>query len=100
MQTAEDLIPQEICCSQYNIEVSFIRQLNEYGLIDIITKERESFIHSNQLNELERFIRLHYDLDINMEGLDAIAHLLTKVKGLQDEISSLRTRLQIFSAGE
>lgn len=100
MQTTEDLIPQETCCTQYNIEVSFIQQLSEYGLIDIVTVEEKSFIHSNQLNELEKFIRLHYDLDINMEGIDAITHLLTKVRSLQNEIFSLKTRLHVFSAGE
>lgn len=100
MQTAEELIPQETCCAQYNIEVSFIQQLSEYGLIDIITVEEKSFIQSNQLNELERFIRLYFDLDINMEGIDAIAHLLTKVKSLQSEIVNLKTRLQIFSIGD
>lgn len=100
MQTTEDLIPQDICCTQYNIEVSFIQQLNEYGLIDIVSVEQQSFIHSNQLNELEKFIRLHYDLDINMEGIDAIAHLLARVKSLQNEITGLKSRLQVFSIGE
>ncbi|MCC6287530.1 MAG: chaperone modulator CbpM [Chitinophagaceae bacterium] len=98
MHTSKELIPQEACCTQYNIEVSFIRQLSEYGLIDIVTVEEKSFIHGDQLNELEKFIRLHYDLDINMEGIDAIAHLLTKVRNLQSEVSHLKTRLQIFNA--
>ena len=100
MQITEDLIPQEICCIQYDIEVSFIQQLGEYGLIDIITVEEKPFIHSNQLGELEKFIRMHYDLDINMEGIDAIAHLLAKVKNLQSEIISLKNRLQVFAIGE
>lgn len=97
MHTTDDLIPQEACCTQYNIEVSFIRELNDFGLINIITVEKQSFIHSNQLNDLEKFIRLRYDLDINMEGIDAIAHLLTRVKLLQSEITGLKSRLQIFS---
>ena len=100
MQTTEDLIPQETCCTEYNIEVSFIQQLSEYGLIDIITVEEKSFVHSNQLNQLESLIRLHYDLDINMEGMDAIAHLLTKLKTLQSEVISLKSKLQVFSIGE
>lgn len=100
MHTSDELIPQEVCCTQYNIEVSFIQQLGEYGLIDIITVEERSFIHTDQLNELEKFIRLHYDLDINMEGLDAIGHLLDKVRSLQNEIAGLKTRLQVFSIGD
>lgn len=100
MHTTEDLIPQEACCTQYNIAVSFIQQLNEYGLIDIVTVEEKAFLHSGQLNDLEKFIRLHYDLDINMEGIDAIAHLLTKLRSLQGEITNLKARLQVFSIDE
>ncbi|MFT3749164.1 MAG: chaperone modulator CbpM [Agriterribacter sp.] len=97
MHTTEDLIPQEACCTQYNIEVSFLQQLHEYGLIDIVTVQEKAFLHSEQLNDLEKFIRMHYDLAINMEGIDAIAHLLTRVRSLQGEITNLKARLQVFS---
>jgi len=39
---------------------------------------------------------LHVDLDINIEGLDAISHLLQKVNALQNELVALRNRLQIY----
>jgi hypothetical protein len=96
MQTTHELIPQEECCMQYNIEVTFIQTLNEYGLIETITIEEKPFIPVSQLHELEKFIRLHYDLDINMEGIDVIAHLLSKVKNLQNEIGYLKNRLQVY----
>jgi len=98
MQTTNDLITQEECCTQYNIEISFIQALNEFGLIEIIIVEEKPFIPVTQLTELEKFIRLHYDLNINMEGIDVIANLLAKVKSLQKEIGYLKNRLQVHNA--
>lgn len=100
MQTTHELIAQEECCLQYNIEVTFIQTLNEYGLIEMITIEEKPFIPVSQLHELEKFIRLHYDLDINMEGIDVIANLLSKVKKLQNEIGDLKNRLQVYGSAD
>ena len=95
MPDMEELITPEECCSHYNVELTFIQSLNEYGLIEILSVEEKQFIHNTQLYDLERFIRLHYELGINMEGIDAIAHLLQKVKNIQEEIADLKGRLQV-----
>lgn len=42
---------------------------------------------------LEKYIHLHYDLDINLEGLDAVAHLLNQIQVLQVEVRQLRNEL-------
>jgi hypothetical protein len=39
-------------------------------------------------------MRLHYDLDINLEGIEAITSLLNRVKSMQEEIRELRNRLE------
>lgn len=95
MPNREELITTEECCSHYEIELTFIQSLNEYGLIEILSVEEKQFIHNTQLHELEKFIRLHYELGINMEGIDAIAHLLQKMKNLQEEIADLKNKLQV-----
>ena len=41
-------------------------------------------------------IRLHYDLNINLEGLDAVYNLLKRVENLQSEITSLHNKLRIY----
>jgi len=97
MPTNNDLIAKEEYCMHNNIEVAFIDRLYEYGLIEIRSVERKQFIQLDQLQELERFTRLHYDLDINMEGIDAIANLLQKVKAMQEEIRALKSRLHIYT---
>ncbi|HMQ44948.1 MAG TPA: chaperone modulator CbpM [Mariniflexile sp.] len=40
--------------------------------------------------------RLHFELDINLEGLDAIHHLLKQVETLQQDIVTLHNKLQRY----
>lgn len=95
MQNNELILAEEFC-TLYKIQLSFINNLNQFGLIDITSVEERSYIPHSQLQKLEQIIRLHDDLDINLEGIDAIAHLLDRVKSLQSEIAALRNRLSIY----
>ncbi|MFD2921297.1 chaperone modulator CbpM [Terrimonas rubra] len=92
MQTANNITIQE-CCTHYRVETSFVYSLQEYGLIEIIHNGEEQYIHYEQLALLEKYMHLHYDLDINFEGLDAIAHLLRHIENLQTEVKTLRNEL-------
>ena len=95
MQT-NDLIPAQQICAYYDTELSFITYLHQFGLIELTSVEETAYIPQTQLGKLEQLVRLHYDLDINLEGIDAIAHLLERVKGLQAEITSLKNRLSLY----
>ncbi len=93
---SNELIPAEEFCTYYKIQLSFINNLSQFGLIDITSVEERSYIPQSQLQKLEQIIRLHHDLDINLEGIDAITHLLDRVKSLQSEITVLRNRLSLY----
>ncbi len=95
MQTG-DLIPASEFCAQYKAELSFITYLRDFGLIEITSVEENYYIPYTQLGKLEQLARLHYDLDINLEGIDAITNLLERVKGLQFEITNLKNKLSIY----
>lgn len=84
-------------CIKYEIEPSFIDSLEESGIIILTNIEQERFVHIEQLPEIERYIHFHYDLQINMEGIDAIRHLLDKVSTLQQEIQQLKRQLAVSS---
>ena len=71
-----DLIIINDYCTHCNIEPDFILMLGEDGLIDIEVIDDTSYFPASQLNELERYTHLYYDLSINIEGIDAIRHLL------------------------
>ncbi len=94
----ENLIPVSEFCLNHNIEISFVRLLQETGLIEITTFEERLFIDIGQLQHLEKISRLYYDLDINLEGIDTIIHLLKRIDSLQDEIVFLKNRLRLYES--
>jgi chaperone modulatory protein CbpM len=97
MQT-EDLIPAGDFCAGHQIELSFISTLHEWGLIEMTVVQGTPFLSGAELHELERLMRLHYDLDINLEGVEAIAHLLKRVNSMQEEILRLRNKLHFYQS--
>ena len=86
-------------CSYHHIEPDFVYSLADGGLLEIIIEQEQRCIPFAQLIQLERLSRLHYDLDINMEGLAAISHLLQKVNLMQDEMNELRNELFFHRQG-
>lgn len=83
-------------CAGHSIDHTFIYSLNEIGLVEIITEEETPLIEKENLAELEKMLRLHFELDINVEGIDAIRHLLEKVSQLQEENQFLRNKLKFY----
>ena len=96
----DNLIALSEFCINHNIEISFIGSLQQSGLIEITTVKEAGFIDADQLQHLERIIRLFYELDINLEGIESITHLLQRVNSLQDEIIALRNRLRLYEINE
>jgi hypothetical protein len=92
----EEMIPLESFCNYYQVERSFIETLESYGLVSISSREEQRFIMMEEVVELEKFSRLYYDLNINVPGIDALKHLLEKLKELQQETENLRARLRIY----
>ena len=92
----EQLIPVHEFCASHKIEFSFINSLNEYGLIEVTTIEHTIYIYKEQMKDLEKMIRLHYELDINIEGIDAISHLLQRVDNLHEELTALKNHLRLY----
>jgi len=39
---------------------------------------------------------MYYEMDINVPGIDALKHMLEKLKELQEEAELLRARLRIY----
>jgi hypothetical protein len=98
MMQTEYLISVDEFCANHNIEISFISSLEQTGLIEITTIKETGFINAEQLQQLEKFIRLYYDLEINLEGIETITHLLQRMNSMHDEIIMLRNRLRLYES--
>ena len=92
----KSLIPTQILCSHYNIEISFVDALHTMGLIKIVIIEQKQFIHQDQIRDLEKIIRLYNELNVNLEGIDVVFNLLEKEKELRKELNALQNRLRLY----
>ena len=99
MQT-DNLIAVKEFCINHKIEITFIRSLQQTGLVEITTIEETEFIDVDQLQQLEKIVRFYYELNINLEGIETITHLLQRIMAMQDEITALKNRLRLYEANE
>ena len=95
METAH-LVPVKTFCLHHHVDLAFIASLQQFGLIETVTVEEVSFIPEERITDLEKFVRLYHELDINIEGLDVITHLLERMKRMQEEIGALSNRLSMY----
>lgn len=93
---SENLIPIDEFCTIHNIEFSFIISLQQTGLIEIVTIQDLSFIDARQLLHLEKLVNFHYELNINVEGIETIIHMLDRINNMQTEINTLKNRLHFY----
>lgn len=78
-------------CTSHNIEIEFVRDLSYSGLIEVITEKETEFIDEEQLLLLEQFASWHYELELNMQGIEVAKHLLSRIQQLQSEIALLKS---------
>jgi len=83
-------------CASHEIEISFISSLQESGLIEIKRISDSDYIEKEQLVHLEKFVRLYYDLDINLEGIETITYLLQRMNSMNEEIRTLKNKLRLY----
>lgn len=86
------------CLQIYQVEETFLDQLHSSGLIEIVIEEDDRYIEYDYLQEIEQFVRWYYELEINMEGIEALHHMLQQVQQLQDDVTKLRGELNFYKS--
>jgi len=92
----ENFIPIDMLCQHYKLEISFFNNLNENGLVDIELVDNIQYIHKDSIYEIEKIVRMHKELDVNIEGIDIVLNLLQKIDALQTELHNVRNRLLLY----
>jgi len=98
MMRTNSLISVNEFCTGHNLDISFISSLEETGLIELISVREDLFIDAGQLKQLEKIVRFYYEFDINLEGIEAIFHLLDQIKSLRDENIELKNKLRLYES--
>jgi len=92
----EKQILVRLFCEQTQIEIDFVKNLHEYGLVEFHKREEEVFIDENDISEIERLFRLHSDLGVNYEGLDVINQMLNRLRRMESEMDFLQKKLRLY----
>jgi|SRR5437588_7360746 len=96
----EDMIVLDEFCASHEVQISFIQTLEEHGLIQTVIVNQTRCVHAEELSKLEQILRLHQQLNINPEGIDAIINLLQRIASMQNEITVLKNRLSFYQANQ
>jgi len=93
---AKHLITITDFCVYHHVEDSFIHSLHDAGLVEITTVDKQNFIPETEFQKLERMVRLHNELEINIAGIEAITHLLERVEALNDRLQQMSNQLNFY----
>ncbi|MDD2797304.1 MAG: chaperone modulator CbpM [Bacteroidales bacterium] len=81
-------------CLMNDIELSFVESLSQSGLIQI----NAGYLDVEQLHKLETIVCFYYELDINLEGIETITHLLDRISIMQNEMRLLKNRIRLYES--
>lgn len=90
-------ISREELVKIYNIEVTFFDDLVDFGLLNVQTENDILYISYEDLPAFERFTNWHYDLEINLPGLEVIHDMLQKMEDLKKKNHELMRKLSAIS---
>lgn len=92
----EELINVSDFCANHEITHALIVSFQEYGLVEIVESQNTWYLPVTELPKAERIVRLYADLDINLEGIAVVTQLLDRMTQMQNEITTLKNRLQRY----
>lgn len=86
----KDRLSRSEIVSIYKIDLHFFDELTAAGLLQVEAENDDYYISTDHLSRIERFANLHYDLEINIPGIEVIDRLLNQLKILKLENNMLK----------
>lgn len=83
-------------CTYHQVDPSFIEALHHNGIIELVAEKRTRYIPMNQVSRLEQAVRMHLDLELNVNGIDTVLHLLNRLQQKEEELRKLKNRLNFY----
>jgi chaperone modulatory protein CbpM len=86
----EPILSLEELCASFNVSEDFIRDLVDFGIIEIQPSIKNIQFTAEDLTRIRKALRLHHDLEINLQGVAVVLELM-------EELDQLRAELEIFN---
>lgn len=90
-------ISREELVKIYNIEITFFDDLVDGGLLNVETENDIRYLLYEDLPTFEKFTNWHYDLEINLPGLEVIHDMLRRMEDLKNRNRELMNKLSAIS---
>lgn len=95
----DQLVRVDVFCQYCEVEEQFIFSLHEAQLIQLSQSGNDYYLLTETLPEVEKLCRFHYDLEINIAGIETIQHLLQTIAELQRQNAALKNQLRLQEIG-
>tara|TARA_R110000868_G_scaffold217030_2_gene467154 strand:+ start:266 stop:559 length:294 start_codon:yes stop_codon:yes gene_type:complete len=92
----ENLIPVDELCIHYQVTDHFFDSLEVNGLVEIQIVKKVAYVRQNTVHHIEKIIRIHQELEINLEGVAVVLNLLEKIDTVQNELTAAKNRLLLY----
>ncbi|HKJ06244.1 MAG TPA: chaperone modulator CbpM [Flavobacteriaceae bacterium] len=92
----DELIEIREVLTRYKVNNDFITCIEQCSIIDYVEQNNTRYIYVKHIPKVEQIIRLHNDLNVNMEGIEAISHLLDRIENLQNKLRIVEQKLKIY----
>ena len=77
----------------HRVSPDLLDELQQLGLIEIVP-EPEPNVRVEQLDALERMLRLHRELGVNPAGIETILHMRLRIEALQRRVRELEAEVR------
>ncbi len=92
----KELISIQKVIVHHNLDEQFIESIESFQLIEFVVKDTDKYVYVDQLPTLEKIIRLYYDLEVNMQGIDVINNMLDRMDMMRKTIQQLENKLKLY----
>lgn len=83
-------------CDLHRINEDFVKELHFFGLIELVSIDNNFYLKDDEICLLEKFVRLHKDLNVNVDAIVTIEHLTELISELKEENRKLAQKLEIY----
>jgi chaperone modulatory protein CbpM len=73
----------------HEVETRLVNSFLEFGIVECHYQNEEPCIAETDIEDIEAALRLHLELEVNLEGIDIILHMRRQLLNLQQRLSAL-----------